>query len=107
MIKNGVELGLFRRETSGAAMRARYGLEGKTVAAYFGTHGMAHHLETVLDAARLLAAEPDIMFVLVGDGAERARLLELKAQMQLSNVLMLDQQPKEAMPSCGRWPISA
>ena len=98
VIKNGVELGLFRRETSGAAMRARYGLEGKTVAAYFGTHGMAHHLETVLDAARLLAAEPDIMFVLVGDGAERARLLELKDRMQLSNVLMLDQQPKEAMP---------
>ena len=98
VIKNGVELGLFQRDTSGEAMRARLGLEGKTVAAYFGTHGMAHHLETVLEAAQILAKDPRIVFVLVGDGAERSRLLELKNQQGLSNVLMLDQQPKEAMP---------
>ena len=99
VIKNGVELGLFQRDTSGEAMRAKHGLEGKTVAAYFGTHGMAHHLETVLEAAQIVAGDPRIVFVLVGDGAERARLFELKNQMGLSNVLMIDQQPKEAMPA--------
>ena len=99
VIKNGVELGLFRRNTSGEAMRAKHGLEGKTVAAYFGTHGMAHHLETVLKAAQIAAGDPRIVFVLVGDGAERARLFDLKNQMGLSNVLMIDQQPKEAMPA--------
>lgn len=99
VIKNGVELGLFRRDTSGEAMRAKHGLEGKTVAAYFGTHGMAHHLETVLEAAQIVAGDPRIVFVLIGDGAERARLFDLKDQMGLSNVLMIDQQPKEAMPA--------
>lgn len=98
VIKNGVELGLFKRETSGTAMRERMGLQGKTIAAYFGTHGMAHHLETVLEAAQLTAADPRIVYLLVGDGAERARLLELKNQRGLANVLMLDQQPKETMP---------
>lgn len=98
VIKNGVELSLFRRDTSGQAMRARLGLEGKTVAAYFGTHGMAHHLETVLEAAQIVADDSRIVFLLVGDGAERTRLLEMKNRMGLSNVLMLDQQPKEAMP---------
>jgi glycosyltransferase involved in cell wall biosynthesis len=98
VIKNGVELGLFKKETSGAAMRERLGLEGKTVAAYFGTHGMAHHLETVLEAAQLTAGDPRIVYLLVGDGAERARLLEMKERLALSNVLMLDQQPKDAMP---------
>lgn len=98
VIKNGVELGLFQRNTSGEAMRTRFGLQGKTVAAYFGTHGMAHHLETVLEAAQIVADDPRIVFVLVGDGAERARLLEMKNRLGLSNVLMLDQQPKEAMP---------
>lgn len=98
VIKNGVELGLFQKETSGAAIRERLGLEGKTVAAYFGTHGMAHHLETVLEAAQLTAGDPRIVYLLVGDGAERARLLELKERLALSNVLMLDQQPKDAMP---------
>jgi glycosyltransferase involved in cell wall biosynthesis len=104
VIKNGVELGLFQRDTSGEAMRARLGLQGKTVAAYFGTHGMAHHLEIVLEAAQLVADDPRIVFVLVGDGAERSRLLDLKNQMGLTNVLMLDQQPKEAMPEL--WAMS-
>lgn len=98
VIKNGVELGLFQRSTSGEAMRERLGLNGKTVAAYFGTHGMAHHLETVLEAAQLTVDDPRIVYVLVGDGAERARLLAMKDKLGLTNVLMLDQQPKEAMP---------
>lgn len=104
VIKNGVELGLFKRDTLGDSMRSRLGLEGKTVAAYFGTHGMAHHLETIFEAAQLVKDDPRIFFVLVGDGAERARLLDLKQQMGLSNVLMLDQQPKEAMPEL--WAMS-
>lgn len=105
VIKNGVELGLFRRDVSGDAMRERLGLAGKIVAAYFGTHGMAHHLETVLEAADLLKnSHPEVMFLLVGDGAERARLLEQKTHMGLSNVMMLDQQPKEAMPEL--WALS-
>jgi len=104
VIKNGVELDLFRHDTDGAPTRARFGLEGKLVAAYFGTHGMAHHLETVLEAAALLAAEPDIVFVLVGDGAERERLVAEAARMGLTNLRLLEQQPKEAMP--GLWAMS-
>jgi glycosyltransferase involved in cell wall biosynthesis len=98
VIKNGVELDLFRRTTSGAGMRIRYGLQGKIVAAYFGTHGMAHHLETILEAAQLLKEQDSIHFVMVGDGAERERLMSQRNSMGLENVLMLDQQPKEAMP---------
>jgi glycosyltransferase involved in cell wall biosynthesis len=74
------------------------GLEGKFVAAYFGTHGMAHHLETVLEAAQELRDRKDIVFLLVGDGAERCRLVAMRDEMKLSNVVMLDQQPKERMP---------
>lgn len=98
VIKNGVELRLFNRDISGDAMRVRLGLEGKTIAAYFGTHGMAHHLETVLEAAELLRDLDTLRFVLVGDGAERERLLMMKNEKGLSNVLMLEQQPKELMP---------
>ena len=54
------------------------GLSGKFVASYFGTHGMAHHLETVLEAAALLRERKDILFLLVGDGAERQKLLALR-----------------------------
>jgi glycosyltransferase involved in cell wall biosynthesis len=83
----------------------KLGLEGKFVASYFGTHGMAHHLETVLEAARELIEWKDIVFLLVGDGAERGRLVAMRDEKKLSNVLMLDQQPKEKMPEL--WSLSS
>jgi glycosyltransferase involved in cell wall biosynthesis len=99
VIKNGVDLARYRPEGADPGLRAELGLGGKFVAAYVGTHGMAHHLETVLEAARLLRNVPDVVFLLVGDGAERARLLQLKESMDLENVVMLPQQPKERMPA--------
>ena len=59
---------------------------------------MAHHLETIFDAARLLADDERIVFMMVGDGAEKGRLAEMRGQLSLDNVLMLDQQPKASMP---------
>lgn len=42
---------------------------------------MAHHLETVLGAARELTEWKDIVFLLVGDGAERSRLVAMRDDM--------------------------
>ena len=41
---------------------------------YIGTHGMAHGLVNVLDAADLLVDRLDITFLFVGAGAERDML---------------------------------
>lgn len=98
VIKNGVDLSFYKASAGENPLRAELGLEGRFVAAYFGTHGMAHHLETVFEAAQALRDQPEIVFLLVGDGAERARLLALKEELKLDNVRMLDQQPKERMP---------
>jgi glycosyltransferase involved in cell wall biosynthesis len=53
----------------------------------------------VLEAAEQLRDEPGIVFLFVGDGAERAWLLEQKDALGLANVIMLEQQPKERMPA--------
>lgn len=106
VIKNGVDFGLYQKPLDGGlGVAQELGLEGKFVVSYFGTHGMAHHLETVLEAAKELVDYKDIRFVLVGDGAERQRLLAMRDKMALHNVLMLDQQPKEKMPEL--WALSA
>ena len=53
--KNGVDFSLYKKSPHGSRDLLReLGLEGKFVASYFGTHGMAHHLETVLEAVREL-----------------------------------------------------
>lgn len=98
VIKNGADLSLYKRVVGQNPLIADLGLEGKFVAAYFGTHGMAHHLETILYAAARLREHTHIVFLLAGDGAERERLLALRKQLALSNVLMIEQQPKERMP---------
>ncbi len=45
-----------------------HGLDEKFVVLYAGNLGPSQGLEVVLDAARLLVTEPDILFVFVGDG---------------------------------------
>lgn len=105
VVPNGVTVGLLDDGGSdGAAVRSELGLEGRLVAAYFGTHGMAHRLETVLEAAALLRHEPRIVFVLAGDGAAREGL-EARAQEEgLANVVFLGQQRRERMT--GLWAAS-
>lgn len=105
VIKNGVDFSLYKRPPHGSRDLSReLGLADKFVASYFGTHGMAHHLETILEAAHELREWKDIVFLLVGDGAERSRLVTMRDEMKLSNVVLLDQQPKKKMPEL--WSLS-
>ena len=87
IVTNGADL---ERYVPGERMndvRKELGLdEGVFLASYIGTHGMAHGLGTVLRAAKRLEGEPGIRFLLVGDGAERERLLKEKEDMGLTNV---------------------
>lgn len=101
VIKNGVDLARFRAgDRIGAeAIKARYGFQGRIVAAYVGTHGMAHGLDTLLEAAMLLKGDPRIGFLLVGDGSERAVLAERAARMGLTNLRIVGQLPKSEMPA--------
>ena len=98
VVKNGVDLDFYDFVEGANPVVEELGLAGKFVASYFGTHGMAHHLETVLEAAALLRERKDVVFLLVGDGAERQKLLALQRTRDLDNVVMLDQQPKQKMP---------
>lgn len=98
VIKNGVDLGFYQAAPSDNPLVRELGLEGKFVASYFGTHGMAHHLETILEAAQLLKTQPNIVFLMVGDGADKARLASMREEMALDNVMLLGQQPKDKMP---------
>jgi glycosyltransferase involved in cell wall biosynthesis len=99
VITNGADLELFARAQANPALAEEIEVAGKFVAAYIGTHGMAHALDTVLDAANRLRERDDIRFLFVGSGAQQARLRERSVAMGLSNVIMLDQQPRHRMPA--------
>ncbi|MGB5325938.1 MAG: glycosyltransferase family 4 protein [Pseudomonadales bacterium] len=99
VIRNGVDLEKFAPVARDPALEQEWGIAGKFVAAYVGTHGMAHGLKVILDAAELLRDDPEIIFLMAGDGAERASLARDLAERKLSNVVMLGQKPKEMVPA--------
>lgn len=102
VVENGVETDLFtpQLEASNQSLRKTLGLEGKFVVCYIGTMGMAHGLETLLESASQLRDEsPNTVFLLIGEGAEKARIQSLAKQRGLSNVLFLDQHPRDTIPA--------
>lgn len=99
VVMNGVDLEQFKEPRRDPDLARSLGLEDKFIAGYLGTHGMAHALETVLEAAALLRDDRRVAFLLVGAGAMRERLLEQRDRLGLDNVVMLEQQPRERMPA--------
>jgi len=96
VVTNGADLSLFRPRPRDAALAEQLGLTDRFVAGYIGTHGMAHGLGTLLDAARLLqdAGHDHIRLLFLGNGAAKAELLARAAALELDNVLFVDTVPK-------------
>ncbi|HLZ28933.1 MAG TPA: glycosyltransferase family 4 protein [Chloroflexota bacterium] len=99
VIPNGADTRLFSPLVDGAAARAGHehgqSLDGRFVVAYIGSHGLSHGLGAVLDAA---AAQPDVTYLLVGDGADRVRLLAERDARHLTNVIMRPSVGKADVP---------
>jgi glycosyltransferase involved in cell wall biosynthesis len=103
VVENGVETDLFNAKAETASencLRKDLGAEDKFLVSYIGTMGNAHGLETLVAAAEQLQnSAPGIVFLLVGDGAEKAQLAALIRTRGLTNVRFVAEQPREKIPS--------
>jgi glycosyltransferase involved in cell wall biosynthesis len=100
VIGNGVETGLFSPQQPNPSLRHALGLEGRFVVSYIGTLGMAHGLESLLEAAVILQrSSPEVLFLLVGEGADKERIAASAQSKNLTNVRFLGQQPRERVPA--------
>ena len=75
----------------------KYELNNKFVIGYIGTHGLAHALENVIEAAELITKENNIRIIFVGGGADRKRLEKTILDRGLENIVMIPRQPKDQM----------
>lgn len=99
IVINGVDVDRFRKTPRDEALAAEWGLKDKFVIGYIGTHGMAHGLSNVLEAAARLRGNDRVMFLFVGDGAERDDLISVAAERGLENVRFIESQPREKVPA--------
>jgi colanic acid biosynthesis glycosyl transferase WcaI len=104
VIENGVETDLFSPQPftreANTVLKRELNAEGKFVVSYIGTMGMAHGLETIIAAAsQLQDANPEIVFLMLGEGAEKERIVALARQRGLNNLRFVDQQPHGRIPA--------
>ena len=99
VVLNGVDLSKYKPlPDKDKGFAEEFQLQGKFVAGYVGTHGLAHALDSIIQAAELLKADDDVRIVFAGGGADRSRLEKLVKACDLSNVVMIPRQAKENMP---------
>jgi glycosyltransferase involved in cell wall biosynthesis len=97
VVTNGVDLVNFMPRPKDRELTQRLNLEGCFVVGYIGTHGLAHGLETLLEAAESLQRIPDgadVRMLFLGDGATKVGLMASSAARGLRNVIFLDSVPK-------------
>lgn len=100
VVTNGVDEVRFTPGPPDAELCAAQGLEGRFVVLYLGAHGISHALHRVLDAAAALTDLPDVVFVLVGEGATKEALRARAAELGLRNVIFHDAVGKDEVV---RW----
>ncbi len=103
VVENGVETQLFspRFSTQASAdLRRELRVEGKFVVSYIGTLGLAHGLDTIISAAaELQDTNPEVTFLIVGEGAEKEKILALAKSQSLRNLKFIPQQPRDQIPA--------
>jgi colanic acid biosynthesis glycosyl transferase WcaI len=99
VVPNGVETRVFGPQLPDHDLRKNLGGEGKFIASFIGTMGLAHGLNTLVAAAeRFQKTEPDVLFMLVGEGADRQRITAIAQAKGLSNIRFVPQQLREKVP---------
>ena len=101
VVTNGVDTNRFRQMRKDRALETELGIKDCFIAGYIGTHGMAHALDTLLDAAAILQDDPEatnIRILFLGHGAARDALIARSQEMGLKNVVFRASVPKEEVP---------
>ncbi|MGG0670222.1 glycosyltransferase family 4 protein [Sporosarcina koreensis] len=97
-IPNGADLDIFQPGQKENWVRDKYNLHNKFVVTYMGAHGVANHLESLLEVAQEFEHDEDVVIVLIGDGMRKADLMQKMDEENISNLLFIESQPKHTIP---------
>ena len=98
LLTNGVDTAAYQPQPPDENLAAQLGLNGHKVFLYAGTHGLSQGLDVILEAAKL-THDSDVLYVLAGEGADKAALVAKARSQGITNVRFLPNQPKSSMPA--------
>ncbi len=78
-------------------LRPEWGLADKMVVGYSGNMGRAHEFRSIIDVAGELSNDTEIVFLFIGDGAQRRAIGDAAAERNLTNLLFKPYQPRESL----------
>jgi colanic acid biosynthesis glycosyl transferase WcaI len=99
VIHNWVDLEFITPSERDNHIRTEYEIGNKFMILFAGTMGLAQGLDTIIESARLLRDIDDILFVFVGHGVAKERLISTCRKYALENVKFIPVQPRERIPS--------
>jgi glycosyltransferase involved in cell wall biosynthesis len=93
---NGIDVTTFFPREPDQRLLRQLRLEGRPVFLYAGTHGIAQGLQNVIEAAKIVEGDANVLFV--GSGPTKAMLMDKAKRIGASNVRFLDPVPLSVMP---------
>ena len=96
VIENWVDTDLFRplEKTHVAGIP-----EGRFIVGFVGTMGLAQGLDSVVHCAKVIESKGEnVQFLFIGEGVEKARIIEQAKQTRLRNITFLPAQQRESLP---------
>ena len=78
--------------------RRKYKLENKFIALYAGNFGRIHNFEDLLGTAEALKRYTELVFVMVGEGAMKEKLVQECQKRGIENLLIAPFEPRSRLP---------
>ena len=73
-------------------------LDDKFIVLYSGNMGISHHIETIVELATAMKNDRDVLFVLIGEGVQKAEIESMVIRDKLNNCVLLPYQKPEMLP---------
>ena len=96
LLPNGVDSNFLKPKVANPEFLDRWNVRDKKAFTFVGTFSFYQGLDTILHAAKCLESSTDIVFIMVGNGPERKRIVRTAAQHGLTNIIF-DELPYEKL----------
>lgn len=93
VITNGVDTEIFDSIKNIKKKTRDFNSEGKTVVIYTGTLGLQQGVDNLVEAAKILKDNRKIIFLVIGEGADKHLIEEAISKEKLDNIILKDVVP--------------